>query len=177
MAQIYSYDGLIPVIDPSAFVHPSAVIIGDVIIGRGVYVAPCASLRGDLGRIVIGAGANIQDGVVVHGFPHTDTTIEENGHIGHGAIIHACTLRRNVLVGMNAVVMDLAVVGESAIIAASAFVPARSEVPPKSLAVGVPARVVRTMSDEELAWKREATATYRNAPQCSIRSRPGAKRP
>jgi phenylacetic acid degradation protein len=160
VAQIYSYDGLIPVIDPSAFVHPSAVIIGDVIIGRGVYVAPCASLRGDLGRIVIGAGANIQDGVVVHGFPHTDTTIEENGHIGHGAIIHACTLRRNVLVGMNAVVMDLAVVGESAIIAASAFVPARSEVPPKSLAVGVPARVVRTLSDEELTWKREATATY-----------------
>ncbi len=160
MAQIYSYDGVIPVIDPSAFVHPSAVIIGDVIIGPGVYVAPCASLRGDLGRIVIGAGANIQDTVVVHGFPKTDTTIEENGHIGHGAIVHACTLRRNVLVGMNAVVMDFAVVGESAIIAASAFVAAQSEIPPRSLAVGVPARVVRTLTDQELAWKLEATATY-----------------
>jgi phenylacetic acid degradation protein len=160
VAQIYSYDGVIPVIDPSAFVHPSAVIIGDVIIGPGVYVAPCASLRGDLGRIVIGAGANIQDSVVVHGFPKTDTTIEDNGHIGHGAIVHACTLRRNVLVGMNAVVMDFAVVGESSIIAASAFVPAQAEIPPKSLAVGVPAKVVRTLTDQELAWKLEATATY-----------------
>jgi phenylacetic acid degradation protein len=160
MAQIYSYDGVVPVIDPSAFVHPSAVVIGDVIIGPGVYVAPCASLRGDLGRIVIGAGANIQDTVVVHGFPHTDTLIEENGHIGHGAIIHACTLHRNVLVGMNAVVMDYAVIGESSIIAASAFVPAKTEIPPRSLAVGVPARVQRGLTEQELAWKLEATATY-----------------
>src|SRR5574337_337034 len=160
MAQIYSYDGVIPVIDPSAFVHPSAVVIGDVIIGQGVYVAPCASLRGDLGRILIGAGANIQDTAVVHGFPRTDTVIEENGHIGHGAVIHACTLRRNVLIGMNAVVMDFAVVGESAIVAGSAFVPAKSEIAPRSLAVGVPAKVVRSLSEEELAWKLEATATY-----------------
>jgi phenylacetic acid degradation protein len=160
VAQIYSYDGVIPAIDPTAFVHPSAVVIGDVIIGPGVYVAPCASLRGDLGRIVIGAGANIQDTVVVHGFPRVDTTIEENGHIGHGAIVHACTLRRNVLVGMNAVVMDFAVVGESSIIAASAFVPAEAEIPPRSLAVGVPAKVVRALTDQELAWKLEATATY-----------------
>lgn len=160
MAQIYSYDGVVPVIDPTAFVHPSAVVIGDVIIGAGVYVAPCASLRGDLGRIVIGAGANIQDSVVVHGFPRVDTTIEQDGHIGHGAVIHACTLRRNVLVGINAVVMDMAVVGESAIIGASAFVPAQSQIPPGSLALGVPAKVVRQLTDEELAWKREATATY-----------------
>lgn len=160
MAQIYSYDGVIPVIAPSAFVHPSAVIIGDVTIGPGVYVAPCASLRGDLGRIIVGEGANIQDTVVVHGFPRTDTVIEANGHIGHGAVIHACTLKRNVLVGMNAVVMDFAVVGESAIVAASAFVPAQSEIAPKSLAVGVPAKVVRALTDDELAWKLEATATY-----------------
>jgi len=160
MGQIYSYDGVIPVIDPTAFVHPSAVVIGDVIIGPGVYVAPCASLRGDLGRIVIGAGSNIQDTVVVHGFPRIDTTIEENGHIGHGAVVHACTLRRNVLIGMNAVVMDFAVIGESSIIAASAFVPAQCEIPARSLAVGVPAKVVRTLTEEELAWKLEATATY-----------------
>jgi len=141
-------------------VHPSAVIIGDVIIGPGVYVAPCASLRGDLGRIVVGEGANIQDSVVVHGFPRTDTTIEDNGHIGHGAIIHACTIRRNALIGMNAVVMDFAVVGESAIVAASAFVPAQAQIPARSLAVGVPAKVVRELSEDELTWKLEATATY-----------------
>jgi phenylacetic acid degradation protein len=160
MAQIYSYDGVVPVIDPSAFVHPSAVVIGDVIIGPGVYVAPCACLRGDLGALRIGPGANIQDTVVVHGFPGTDTVIGASGHIGHGAIIHACTLGENVLVGMNAVVMDMAVVGESAIIAASAFVPAQAVIPPRSLAVGVPARVVRELTEQELGWKREATATY-----------------
>jgi phenylacetic acid degradation protein len=160
MAQIYSYDGVIPVIDPSAFVHPSAVIIGDVIIGAGVYVAPCASLRGDLGRVIVGAGSNIQHTVVVHGFPRTDTVIGENGHVGHGAVIHACTLERNVLIGMNAVVMDFALIGESSIVAACAFVPAKFQVAPRSLAVGMPARVVRALSDEELAWKIEATATY-----------------
>lgn len=160
MAQVYSYDGVIPAIDPGAFVHPSAVVIGDVIIGAGVYVAPCVCLRGDLGRIVIGAGANLQDTVVVHGFPKLDTVIEDDGHIGHGAVIHACTVRRNALVGMNAVVMDLAVVGESAIVAASAFVPANMDIPARTLAVGVPARVLRPLTEEELAWKLEATATY-----------------
>jgi len=160
MAQIYSFDGVVPAIDPSAFVHPSAVVIGDVIIGAGVYVAPCASLRGDLGRIVIGAGSNIQDTVVVHGFPGTDTTIGENGHIGHGALLHACTLLRNVLVGMNAVVMDYAVVGESAIVAASAFVAAQSQIPAASLAMGVPAKIVRQLTEQELSWKLDATATY-----------------
>jgi phenylacetic acid degradation protein len=160
MAQIYSYDGVVPVIDPSAFVHPSAVVIGDVIIGPGVYVAPCACLRGDLGRIVIGAGSNIQDTVVVHGFPSTDTVIEENCHIGHGAIIHACTLRRNVLVGMNAVVMDFAEIGESSIVSASAFVAAKSVIPPSSLAIGIPAKVIRNLTPEELSWKLQATATY-----------------
>ena len=160
MAHIYSYDGVIPVIDPSAFVHPSAVVIGDVIIGAGVYVAPCASLRGDLGRIIVGAGSNIQDSAVVHGFPGTDTVIGENGHIGHGAIIHACTLRRNVLVGMNAVVMDYSEIGESSIISASAFVAAKSVIPPRSLAVGVPAKVLRALTEDEMSWKLKATATY-----------------
>jgi phenylacetic acid degradation protein len=160
MAQIYSYDGVIPVIDPSAFVHPAAVVIGDVIIGPGVYVAPCASLRGDLGRVIVEANANIQDTVVVHGFPGTDTLIGENGHIGHGAIVHACTLERNVLVGMNAVVMDFAHIGESSIIAAAAFVPAQMQVPPRSMVVGMPARVKRELSADELAWKLKATEAY-----------------
>jgi phenylacetic acid degradation protein len=170
VAEIYSYDGVIPVIDPTAFVHPSAVIIGDVIIGPGVYVAPCASLRGDLGRIIIGAGANIQDTVVVHGFPRMDTTIEDNGHIGHGAIIHACTIKRNALIGMNAVVMDFAVIGESSFVAASAFVPAEMQIPPRSLVMGVPAKVMRTLSEDELAWKANGTATYQWLAQRSRQS-------
>jgi phenylacetic acid degradation protein len=170
VAHIYSYDGVIPVIDPTAFVHPAAVIIGDVIIGPGVYVAPCASLRGDLGRIIVGAGANVQDTVVVHGFPRMDTTIEDNGHIGHGAVIHACTIKRNALIGMNAVVMDFAVVGESSFVAASAFVPAEMQIPPRSLVMGVPAKVMRTLSDDELAWKANGTATYQWLAQRSRQS-------
>jgi phenylacetic acid degradation protein len=114
----YSLDGIVPVIDPSAFVHPTAVLIGDVIVGPGCYVGPCASLRGDFGRIVLEAGANVQDTCVIHGFPKQDTLVEENGHIGHGAILHSCVVRRDALVGMNAVVMDEAEIGAQAIVAA-----------------------------------------------------------
>ncbi len=157
---VYAIDGITPVVDPTAYVHPTAVLIGDVIIGPGVYIGPCASLRGDFGRLVVRAGANVQDGCVMHGFPGTDTVVEEDGHIGHGAVLHGCTIRRNALVGMNAVVMDNAVVGESAIIAASAFVKAGMEVPARSLAAGVPAKVMRDLTDQEMRWKAEGTQVY-----------------
>ena len=102
----YSIEGVIPVVHPSAYVHPTAVLIGDVHIGPNCYVGPNASLRGDFGRIVLLAGANVQDNCVMHGFPQQDTVVEENGHIGHGAVLHSCIVRRDALVGMNAVVMD-----------------------------------------------------------------------
>ena len=121
---VYAIDGVTPVVDPTAFVHPSAVLIGDVVVGPGCYVGPCASLRGDFGHIEMHAGANLQDCCVMHGFPGTGTIIEEEGHIGHGAVLHGCRIERNALVGMNAVVNDNAVVGESAIVAAMAFVKA-----------------------------------------------------
>ncbi|MBV8619972.1 MAG: phenylacetic acid degradation protein PaaY [Curvibacter sp.] len=156
----YSIDGVIPVIDPTAHVHPSAVLIGDVIVGPGCYVGPCASLRGDFGRIVLKAGANVQDTCVIHGFPELDTVVEENGHIGHGAVLHSCVVRRDALVGMNAVVMDKAEVGEQSIVAASAFVPAGTRVPPRTLMAGVPAKPLRALRDEEIAWKLEGTLTY-----------------
>ena len=156
----YALEGLAPVVDPSAFVHPTAVLIGDVIVGPDCYVGPCASLRGDFGRIVLERGANVQDSCVVHGFPKHDTVIEENGHIGHGAVLHSCIVRRDALVGMNAVVMDEAEVGAAAIVAACAFVPAGMQVPPRSLAAGVPAKVRRELSDQEVAWKLEGTRTY-----------------
>lgn len=90
----YAIEGVTPVVDPSAYVHPTAVLIGDVIIGPDCYIGPCASLRGDFGRIVLQRGANVQDTCVVHGFPSADTVIEENGHIGHGAVLHSCLVRR-----------------------------------------------------------------------------------
>ena len=166
--RVYAIDGLVPVIDPSAYVHPSAVLIGDVIVGPGCYVGPCASLRGDFGRLILGRGANVQDTCVMHGFPGTDTVIEEDGHIGHGAVLHGCRIGRNALVGMNAVIMDNAVLGESSIVAACAFVKAGLEIPPRSLVAGVPAKIIRTLSEQEMAWKIEGTLTYQNLTRRSL---------
>jgi phenylacetic acid degradation protein len=158
----FSIEGVTPVVDVGAYVHPSAVLIGDVIVGAGCYIGPCASLRGDFGRIVLRTGANVQDCCVVHGFPFADTLIEENGHIGHGAILHACIVRRDALVGMNAVVMDEAEIGAGAMVAACAFVRAGTKVPARWLATGVPAKALREMTEAELTRKREGTAIYQD---------------
>ena len=157
---IYAIDGVTPVVDPSAYVHPTAVLIGDVIIGAGCYVGPHASLRGDFGRVEIRAGSNIQDCCVMHSFPGQDAIVEEDGHIGHGAILHGCIVGRNAMVGMNAVIMDGAEIGECAIIAAMAFVKANQKIPPRSLVMGMPGRVVRQITNEELKWKTEGTQVY-----------------
>ena len=156
----YEIDGLTPVVDPTAFVHASAVLIGDVIVGPGCYVGPLASLRGDYGRIIMEEGSNVQDTCVMHGFPGTDTVVEANGHVGHGAVLHGAIVKRNAMVGMNAVVMDEAVIGESSIVAACAFVKAGMVIAPRSLAAGVPARVLRELTEEEIAWKGSGTRTY-----------------
>ena len=156
----YEIDGVRPVVHPTAYVHPTAVLIGDVVIGPGAYIGPCASLRGDFGRIVLKSGCNVQDTCVIHGFPASDTLLEDNAHVGHGAVLHGCVIRADALVGMNAVVMDEAEVGAGAFVAASAFVRAGLRVPARSLAAGVPARVMRELTDQELDWKRAGTATY-----------------
>lgn len=166
--KVYSIDGLTPVVHPGAFVHPSAVLIGDVVIGPGCYVGPCASLRGDFGHIDVQAGANIQDSCILHGFPGLGTVVEENGHIGHGAVLHGCTVQRNALVGMNSVVNDHAVVGESSIVAAMAFVKAQMVIPPRMLVAGIPARVVRALTDTELAWKVQGTQEYQDLARRSL---------
>ncbi|HEX7327235.1 MAG TPA: transferase hexapeptide repeat family protein [Casimicrobiaceae bacterium] len=165
---VYSIDGITPVVDPGAYVHPSAVLIGDVIIGARCYIGPCASLRGDFGRIVVKEGANLQDSCVMHGFPGTDTIVEEDGHIGHCAILHGCVVGRNALVGMNAVVNDNASIGEGAIVAAMAFVKARMVVPPRMLVAGMPARIVRELTDQELRWKVEGTESYQELTRRSL---------
>jgi phenylacetic acid degradation protein len=165
---VYEIDGVTPVVDPSAFVHPSAVLIGDVVVGPGCYIGPCASLRGDFGRIIVHANSNLQDCCVMHGFPDFDTVVEEEGHIGHCAILHGCLVKRNVLIGMNAVINDHAVIGEGAIVAAMAFVKARMEVPPRTLVAGMPARVVRELSDTELKWKIEGTESYKELARRSL---------
>ena len=170
MVKVYSIDGLTPVVHPEAYVHPSAVLIGDVHVGPGVYIGPLASLRGDFGRLVIEAGANLQDCCVVHGFPESDTVIEQDGHVGHGAIIHSARVCRNALIGMNAVINDHAVIGESAFVAGMSFVKAGMQVPPRMLVAGTPAKVVRELSAAELAWKVDATRTYQNLAKRSLAS-------
>lgn len=156
----YAIDGVTPVVHPSAHVHPTAVLIGDVIVGPGCYIGPCASLRGDFGRIVLMEGANVQDTCVIHGFPKSETVVEANGHIGHGAVLHGCVVRHDALVGMNAVVMDEAEVGAWSIVAACAFVRAGLKLPEKSLIAGLPAKVMRPLSEDEMRWKLEGTQTY-----------------
>ncbi|RTZ44558.1 phenylacetic acid degradation protein PaaY [Candidimonas sp. SYP-B2681] len=160
MFKVYAIDGIVPVVDPTAYVHPTAVLIGDVIIGPGVYVGPLASLRGDFGRIVLKQGSNVQDTCVIHGTGEIDTVVEVDGHIGHGAVLHGCTIQRNAMVGMNAVVMDLAVIGEDSMVAAMAFVKKGLVVPPRSLVVGSPAQVMRELSDAEIARKSRGTHQY-----------------
>jgi phenylacetic acid degradation protein len=158
----FEFEGLRPVVDPSAFVHPTATLIGDVLIGPGCLVGPGASLRGDIGRIILMAGCNVQDNCIVHCFPNKDVTIEPDGHIGHGAILHGCTIKRNAMIGMNSVVMDDAVIGESAFVAAMSFVKAGFEVPARMLVAGVPAKVLRELSDDEIKWKSEGTGHYQH---------------
>ncbi len=156
----YAIDGILPVVDPSSYVHPAATVIGDVIIGPDCYIGPSAVLRGDFGRLILKKGANMQDTCVMHGFPGTDTVVEVNGHIGHGAVLHGCHIGENALVGMNAVVMDGAVVGHSAMVAAMSFVKAGMVIPDRHLVAGTPAKLLRELSEEEIAWKETGTADY-----------------
>lgn len=157
----YSINGIVPVVDPTAYVHPTASLIGDVIIGPGCYIGPCASLRGDMGRISVGEGSNIQDTCVLHCRPGAELIIEQEGHVGHGAILHGCKIEQNVLVGINAIVMDDAVIGESSVIAAGAFVKTGFVCPPRSLIMGTPGRIVRQLADEDVSRKRKETEVYK----------------
>lgn len=160
MGSFYAFDGVAPVVDPSAFVHPTATVIGDVIIAPRCYIGPGAVLRGDFGRISIARGSNVQETCVLHSFPGRDMVIEENGHVGHGAVLHGCHLGENVLVGMNSVVMDEAHIGRDCIIGALGFIKSGSTFPARQMIVGAPARVIRELTDDEVAWKRKGTGVY-----------------
>ncbi len=166
----YSIDNIKPVVHPDSYVHPTATLVGDVIIGPGCYIGPSACLRGDFGRLILKEGANLQDTCVMHGFPGTDSVIEKNGHIGHGAVLHGCIIEENALVGMNAVIMDGAVVGESAIVAAMSFVKAAFQVPARHLVGGIPAKVMRELSDDEIEWKLTGTRDYQELAIRSMKS-------
>lgn len=164
MANIFEFNGFKPVVHETAFVHPNATVTGNVIIGKNVYIGPGAAIRGDWGQIIIKDGCNVQENCTVHMFPGVTVVLHEGAHIGHGAIVHGATVGKDCLVGMNAVLMDRVVIEDECIVGALAFVAADTVVPRRSIVVGNPAKVVKQVSDEMLAWKQEGTRLYQNLP-------------
>ncbi|NQZ87725.1 MAG: transferase hexapeptide repeat family protein [Colwellia sp.] len=167
---IYAIDDFIPVIHPTSFVHPSAEIIGDVIIEANCYIGPNAVLRADFGRIYVDKNSNVQDCCVLHSFPGKDCHLEPFSHIGHSAVLHGCRIGENSLVGMNSVIMDDAIIGAESFIAASAFVKAKFSCEPRSLVVGTPAKVLKQLTEQEVDWKSKGTAEYTQLAQRCISS-------
>ncbi len=161
----YRYKTFIPVVDPTAYVHPQAVVTGNVVIGPHVYIGPGAAIRGDWGGIVIEEGANVQENCTIHMFPGIEVRLEAAAHIGHGAIIHGARIGKNVLVGMNAVILDETVIEEECIIGALTLIKARTHIPRRSMVVGNPGKIVKEVSDEMMAWKTQGTAIYQKLPQ------------
>jgi carbonic anhydrase/acetyltransferase-like protein (isoleucine patch superfamily) len=162
---IYQFNDIIPVVHPSAFVHPQACVTGNVVIGKEVYVGPGAAIRGDWGQIIIEDGCNIQENCTIHMFPGTTVLLKEGAHVGHGAIVHGATLGRNCLIGMNAVIMDNVQLGDECIIGALAFIKADAVFERRSLIVGNPAQKIKEVSDEMMKWKTEGTKLYQQLPQ------------
>ena len=162
---ILEFKGFIPVVHPSSYVHPLATVTGNVIIGKNVYIGPGAALRGDWGAIVIKDGCNVQENCTIHMFPGEKVVLEENAHIGHGAIIHGAHIGKNCLIGMNSVIMDHVEMGEECIIGALSFIPANKTIEPRSLMVGNPAKKIREVSDNMMDWKSKGTALYQTLPK------------
>ena len=161
----YSFKGFIPVVHPSAFVHPQAAVTGNVIIGKDVYIGPGAALRGDWGGIIIEDGCNVQENCTIHMFPGVTVLLKEGAHIGHGAIIHGATIGKNVLIGMNSVIMDEVEIGDECIIGALSFIPANTKIQNRSLVVGNPGKIIKEVSDDMIDWKTKGTRLYQTLPK------------
>jgi phenylacetic acid degradation protein len=161
---IYEFNGFIPVIDESSFVHPQATVTGNVIIGKNVYIGPGAAIRGDWGAVVIKDGCNVQENCTIHMFPGKSVVLDESAHIGHGAIIHGASIGHNVLIGMNSVIMDEAEIGAECIVGALTFVKAGAKYPARSVIAGNPAKIIKDVTDDMIAWKTEGTKLYQQLP-------------
>lgn len=163
----YEFNGIKPVVHPSAFVHPQAAVTGNVLIGKNVYIGPGAAIRGDWGQIIVEDGCNVQENCTVHMFPGVTVMLKEGAHIGHGAIVHGATIGKNCLVGMNAVIMDEVELGDECMVGALSFIKQGEKIPSRSLVVGNPAKIIKQVSSEMIAWKTEGTKLYQQLPgQC-----------
>lgn len=161
---VYEFNGFVPVVKESSFIHRKASVTGNVIIGEKVYIGPGAAVRGDWGQITIEDGCNVQENCTIHMFPGKSVLLKEGAHIGHGAVIHGGTIGKNVLIGMNSVIMDDVIIGDECIIGALTFVPAKMEIPARSLVVGNPAKIIKQVSDEMIEWKTMGTKLYQELP-------------
>ena len=159
---VYALGELVPRIDPTAFVHPDATVIGDVVIGPDSTIWPQAVLRGDYGNITIGARTSIQDGSVIHSTAELPTRIGDDCVIGHLAHVECCVIEDRALVGSGSVVLHRAVVRSEALVAANAVVPNDMEVPSRAMAVGIPAKLRPDAVDPEAMIARGARQYVRN---------------
>jgi len=160
----YQFKSFIPVVDPSSFIHPLAAVTGNVVIGKHCYIGPGAALRGDWGKIILEDGCNVQENCCIHMFPGTTVLLKAGSHIGHGAIIHGAEIGKNCMVGMNAVVMDNVVLGDECIVGALTLIRADEIIPARSVVVGNPSKIVKSVTDNMLAWKTAGTQLYQALP-------------
>lgn len=161
---IYSFKGHIPVVHESSFVHPLAAVTGNVIIGKDCYIGPGAVIRGDWGEIVLEDGVNVQENCTVHMFPGKSIVLKKGAHVGHGAVIHGANLGENCLIGMNSVIMDDAQIGDECIVGAMSFVKAETVFENRQLIIGNPAKAIKDVSEEMIAWKTAGTKLYQQLP-------------
>ncbi len=165
---VYSFEGRVPAVDPTTYLHPTAVLIGDVIIGPGCYIGPSASLRGDFGRVVVVGDASVQDNCTLHSSADTDCIVGRGATIGHGAILHGCSIGENALVGMNAVVLDGAEIGAESLVAALSLVKSDMAAPERSLVAGNPAKIVRSIAPEQVGWRNDGDGEYQRLAQRAL---------
>jgi phenylacetic acid degradation protein len=161
---VYSFKEYIPVVHESSFIHPLAAVTGNVIIGKNCYIGPGAAVRGDWGKIIIEDGCNVQENCTIHMFPGLTVILKEAAHIGHGANIHGAVIGKKSLVGMNAVIMDHVEIGDECIVGALSFIKENEKIPSRSLLAGNPAKIIKQVTDEMIAWKTEGTKLYQQLP-------------
>jgi carbonic anhydrase/acetyltransferase-like protein (isoleucine patch superfamily) len=157
---IIEYNDKKPWVSEEAFVAPNAALIGDVEVAEHASIWFGVQLRGDVGRIRVGARTNIQDNVAVHMNRDEETIIEADVTVGHGAVLHGCTIRKGAVIGIGAVILDDAVIGEQAMVAAGSVVTPGTQIPPRHLAMGTPAKVGKELDGSALWWVQHATGVY-----------------